>query len=132
MQQVRFKNLEEFMAFLPEEELSLVLHLRNIVLDCIPACQETLAYNVPYYKKNRNICFIWPASVTWGKNKTYEGVRFGFTSGYLLKDELDYLDKGDRKQVFWKDFISPSDIDEDLLKSYIYEAVEIDAIKGKK
>lgn len=62
----------------------------------------------------------------WGKKKTYKGVRFGFTNGYLLSDEISFLDKGDRKQVYWKDFENLNEIDVVLLKSYIFGAVEID------
>lgn len=126
MQNVHFRDVEEFMAFLPEDELRIVQFLRTLVFDCMPACRENLAYNVPYYSRKKNICFIWPASVTWGKNKTYEGVRFGFTNGHLLNDEGGYLDKGERKQVYWKDFTDIRDIDKDMLRTYIFEAVKID------
>jgi hypothetical protein len=128
----KFRDIDEFMAFLPEDELALVTCLRTLVMDCIPDCREKLSYNVPYYSLKRNICFIWPASVTWGKRKSYEGVRFGFTSGYLLTDEINYLDKGERKQVYWKDFGTIQEIDADLLKSYIFEAAELDGHYQKK
>jgi hypothetical protein len=39
-----------------------------------------------------------------GKTKSYAGVRLGFTNGNLMQDETGYLDKGDRKQLLWKDF----------------------------
>lgn len=126
MQSVNFQSVEEFLDYLPEQELKVVKLLRKLVLDCLPGCTEKLSYNVPYYKINKNICFIWPASVTWGKKETYKGVRFGFTSGYLLKDELNYLDKGERKQVYWKDFVTTKDIDVDVLKAYLFEARELD------
>lgn len=127
MRNVRFESVDEFLEFLPEDELRVVNFLRKVVLDCIPEATEALSYNVPYYKLRRKICFIWPASVLWGKSKTYEGVRFGFTKGYLLRDETGYLDRGTRKQVYWKDFARVSDIDVLLLKSYLFEAVMIDA-----
>ena len=123
---VKFSSVDEFLDFLPVDELKVVEFLRRIVFNCIPDITEKLAYNVPYYKRNKNICFIWPASVLWGKKKTYEGVRFGFTSGYLLQDEMNYLDKGDRKQVYWKDFTEIKEIDVDLLKTYIFDAYIID------
>ena len=126
MQNVKFSSVDEFLDFLPVDELKVVEFLRRIVFNCIPDITEKLAYNVPYYKRNKNICFIWPASVLWGKKKTYEGVRFGFTSGYLLQDEMNYLDKGDRKQVYWKDFTEIKEIDVDLLKTYIFDAYIID------
>jgi hypothetical protein len=125
MQSVHFNSVDEFLDFLPEDELKVVKVLRNIVLDCMPGCTEKLSFNVPYYKRHSNICFIWPGSIAWG-SVTQKGVRFGFTKGYLLQDEINYLSKGDRKQVYWRDFYEVKDIDIDLLKSYIYEAVEID------
>ncbi len=70
--------------------------------------------------------FIWPASVLWGKTKSYEGVRFGFQQGYLLTDDLNYLDKGERKQVYYKDYLTIKEIDADLLRTYIFEALMVD------
>ncbi|MBI3134664.1 MAG: DUF1801 domain-containing protein [Bacteroidetes bacterium] len=126
MQTVNFHTVDEFLDYLPEDELKLVLALRQLVLDCIPGVTEKLVYNVPYYKVNRNICFIWPAAILWGNKKSYTGVRFAFTNGNLLQDEIGYLDKGARKQVYWKDFTKVSEIDFDLLKAYLFEAVLID------
>ena len=77
--------------------------------------------------------FIWPASVLWGKKQSYQGVRFGFQQGYLMADEINYLDRGDRKQVYWHDYTVIEDIDVDVLKAYIFEAVIIDEqLKRKK
>lgn len=126
MQAVKFKHIEEFLEFLPEQELRITLALRRLVLECMPMVREKLSYNVPYYSLNKSICFIWPAAVLWGKKPTYEGVRFGFTKGYLMEDEIGYLEKGTRKQVFWRDFKTMQDIDFELLRAYIFEAIMID------
>jgi hypothetical protein len=126
MQNVKFRSVDEFLDFLPEDELKMTLALRRLVFDCVPGVKEKLSFNVPFYTKNKGLFFIWPASVLWGKNKTYEGVRFGFQYGCLLADENNYLDKGDRKQVYWRDFMNPGQIDMDLLKAYIFEALLID------
>jgi hypothetical protein len=126
MQNVKFRNLEEFLDYLPPDELRLTTVLRTLVLDCIPNVKEKLSFNVPYYKVHKNICFIWPASVLWGNRKTYEGVRFGILNGHLIQDEINYFDRGDRKYVSWKDISSISDHDIDLLKSFIFEAALID------
>jgi hypothetical protein len=53
-------------------------------------------------------------------------VRFGFQQGYLLTDEINYLDKGQRKQVYYKDYLTNKEIDADLLRTYIFEAVIVD------
>ncbi|MDQ3050610.1 MAG: DUF1801 domain-containing protein [Bacteroidota bacterium] len=126
-QNVSFKSLEDFFDFLPDEELKMVIYLRKIVLDCLPNCTEKLSYNVPFYKINKTICFIWPASVAWGKTVSHTGVRFGFNQGYRLRDELNFLDKGSRKQVYWKDFKSIGEIDEALLKTFLFEAADLDS-----
>lgn len=132
MQDVDFKNVDELLAFLPEEELKIVEKLRKIIFSCLPGCTEKLSYNVPFYKVYSNICFIWPPSVKWG-GKGHEGVRFGFTSGYLLTDETGYLDKGVRKQVYWHDFHTLKEADAELLRTYIFEAALIDEkMKRKK
>lgn len=128
MQDVSFAGVDDFMDYLPANEREIVSYLREIVFDCIPDCFEKLAYNVPFYRRHANICFIWPPAVLWGKT-IHEGVRFGFTSGYLLNDEINYLDRGSRKQVWCKDFFKLSDIDAPLLKSYLFQAVEIDEEK---
>ncbi len=126
MQNVSFKSVDEFLDFLPEDELRIVEILRRLVFDCVPGITEKISYNVPFYKKRNGMFFIWPASVLWGKKQTYEGVRFGFQQGNLLADEINFLDRGNRKQVYWRDFTKIKDIEIDLLKAYIFEAGIID------
>lgn len=132
MQDVSFRNVAEFLDFLQGDELKITELLRQIIFDCLPTVSEKLAYNVPFYKHHRNFCFLWPASILWGNKKSYEGVRFGFINGYLLSDEVKYLDRGDRKQVYWKDYKKIADINIDLLRSCIFEAILVDEqLKGK-
>jgi hypothetical protein len=131
MQMVSFDSIDEFLEFLPADQLELTQYLRKMVFDCVPDVEERLSFNVPYYFGNAGMFFIWPGAVGWGK-KTYAGVRFGFQSGYLMQDEIGYLDRGTRKQIFWKDFLSLAEIDNDILRAYIFEAVEIDAQKAKR
>lgn len=126
MQDVSFRNIDEFLEFLSADEFKIVEVLRKVIYSCVPDVTEKLSYNVPFYKYHKNFCFIWPASVLWGKKKTYEGVRLGFTNGYLMTDEIGYLEKGNRKQVYWRDFLNVKEIDVDLIKSYIFEALLID------
>ena len=125
MQNVDFRNVEEFLDYLPDHERKMVDLLREIIFECIPECKEKLSYNVPYFSRYSRICFIWPASIPWGKVKM-NGVQLGFCKGYLLQDEFGYLEKGNRKQVFSKTFFNIKDINEDLLKAYLFDAVEID------
>lgn len=125
MQNVRFRTIDEMLAYLPEHELSIVERLREIVQTTIPDISERLSYNVPYYRRHKDICFIWPGSVSWG-SQTQEGVRFGFTQGYLISDEDNFLEKGNRKQVYWHDFHNLSEIDDGLLTALLVAATDID------
>ncbi len=126
MQNISFDTVEDFLEFLPVDELRIVNVLRMLVLECMPDAIEKLSFNVPFYKRHKTVCFIWPASVFWGSKKTYEGVRFGFANGYLMQDEIGYLNKGGRKQIYWRDFTSVSEIDVSLLRAYLFEAMMID------
>ncbi len=126
MQDVRFDSIDEFLDYLPAAELKMVERLRKMIFECVPQITEKLSYNVPFYKMNKGMFFIWPASILWGKTKSYEGVRFGFQQGYLLTDNQNYLDKGDRKQVYYHDFTNLNEIDAELLRSYIFEAAFVD------
>ena len=126
MQNVSFHSLEEFLEYLPQDERSVTAKFRNMVLDTLPEIDERLSFNVPYYRLRKDICFIWPASILWGKLKTYKGVRFGFTYGNLLQDESHYFTLGNRKQVTYRDFTSPREIDPALIKSFLFEASILD------
>jgi hypothetical protein len=130
MQDVSFNDVHEFLEYLPGEQRLIVEYLREIIFDCIPDVTEKLSYNVPFYKRHKNICFIWPSAVPWGGMKQ-EGVMLGFTNGDLMRDECSYLEKGGRKKVYVRIFRDLKDVDEGLLRAYIFEAAEVEARSGK-
>ena len=76
IQKVDFKSIDDFMEFLPAEELSIVESLKSIITDTIPEVKEKLAYNVPFYYRHYRLCYIWPASIPWG------GLKAGFSLGF--------------------------------------------------
>lgn len=98
MQHIDFKDMVDFFAFLPEEELKIVQLLRKLIFHCNHDVEEEITYNVSFYKRHSNICYIWPSSVQWGNVKN-TGVQFGFNKSYLMDDKINYLEKGNRKQV---------------------------------
>ncbi len=128
IQNVNFSSIEELLDYLPEHELKIVEFLRQLIHECIPNCKEKLAYNVPYFYRHSRICFIWPSSVTWGNVKV-DGVMIGFTNGHLLSDEINYLEKGNRKKIYTKTFFNIEEIETDILKTFLFEAVELDKKK---
>jgi len=126
MQPLKYRHVEEFLDALPEQELKVTLFLRDMILSAMPEAVERMWYNVLIYRRHRDICFIWPASVLWGKKQTYTGVRLGFSKGYLLTDPTGYLDRGTRKQVYWRDFQSIEEIDIEQIRAFLFEAILID------
>jgi len=122
----KYPSLDAFYDFLPSNELQVAQMLRQLIYDSVPICTEKLSYNVPFFYGQKSICFIWPGSVLWGKKKSYNGVRLGLTHGYLLDNSMEYFEEGNRKYVIHRDFLSPQDIDHDIVKAYLQQAAEID------
>lgn len=125
LQPVSFRSIDEFLGYIPPHEKKVVDVLRHLISDCIPGVKEKLSYNVPYYYRHSRICFIWPASVPWG-NVKMNGVQLGFCYGYLMQDESGFLEKGNRKQVYSRTFTDIREIDADLVRTLLFEAVEVD------
>jgi len=119
-QKIKFHSISDFLGHLPEDELEIVEILREIVLESIPDVKEKLSYNVPFYSRYSRICYIWPASVPWGGVE--EGVCFGLVRG----NQLSTVTVGDSKQISKQIFKRLKDIDVEVLKEQIYEAVVID------
>lgn len=128
-QKVSFRSLADFMDYLPEEELIVVETIRQVIFECIPDCTEKLKFNVPYYARHSNICFLWPAAIPWGAVES--GVSFGFTKGHLITSGFDYLYSNGRKAIASRTFNSIKEIDFDLLRIMIDEAVTIDKDMNK-
>ena len=120
-QKINFRSVANFLAHLPPEELKLVEALRDIIRDTLPDAREKLAYNVPFYYRHRRICYLWPASVPWGRVK--EGVIVGFVRGGEM-GTLSPTPSG--KGLDRVTFLHPSDIDEELLRAQLFEAAELD------
>ena len=67
-------DIDQMIATLPRDEQVLVKRLRALVTECIPQATEK-AYDgqvMPFYKRNRLICFIWPPSVVWERNTDHK------------------------------------------------------------
>lgn len=124
-QPTSFKTIEPFLDFITPEEREIVLVLRELVFECIPNCREKMSYNVPFYYLKKRLCYIWPASVGWsGIN---EGVDFGFCQGYLLNDDIGWLESRGRKEIRSKIYLKTDEIEKQLLKSYLHEAENLDS-----
>lgn len=130
MQRIKIKSLLEFYAAISEDEHIITDVLRSIVSEELPDyCKEKIAYNVPFFYGHRSICLIWPASIPYGGVR--EGVLIGFWYGNRLQDEEQYLDRGTNKQIFYKIYKTPEEIDVQSLQKIIKSAVALDATFSK-
>lgn len=123
---MRFPTVAALLDFLPADERALTEQLRELIISEAPDLKERLSFNVPFYKGRRDVCFIWPASVLWGKTKTYEGVRFGLSYGSLVPGCEPYLQRGDRKQVCWRDLHRLTSTDERMIRTVIRAGLAVD------
>ena len=116
-----------FFEKLPENERLITDVLRQIIFQYLPErCKEKLSFGVPYFYGKKEICIIWPASIPRGGIK--ESVLFGFWYGNKLVDVDDYLTHGTNKQIYYKIYKSPEEIDEVAIAKLLAEAVVIDEI----
>ena len=126
-------DIDEMIATLPRDEQVLVKKLRALVTECIPQATEK-AYKdmvMPFYTRNRLICFIWPPSALWRPNANLEkqkakGVSLGFNQGKLMANEGGVLLSEGRKQVYMMYFKKLNDIDENQVRALLFEAAMID------
>lgn len=133
------ESIDEMLATLPKEERVLVNRLRAIIAECLPKAEERAYYGegVPFYRHNKLICYIWPASVFWGpkrpdQTQKAKGTALGFNQGYLMSNEDGALLAEGRKQVYVMYFHSIKDINEEQVRALLYEAGMIDDMFAKK
>ena len=122
---LKIKSILDLFEILPENERIIVDVLRQIIIENIPGrCKEKISYNVPFFYRNRGLCIIWPSTIPRGGIK--EGVLLGFWYGNKLNDSDHYLSHGTNKQIFYKIYKSPDEIDEEALVKLLKEAVKVD------
>jgi hypothetical protein len=122
---MKIKSLLQLFELLPENERLLVDVLRQIILENLPAhCKEKISFNVPYFYGKKGICFVWPASIPRGGIK--EGVLLGYWYGNRLIDTDRYLTHGTNKQVFYKIYKTPEEIDDVAIARLLKEAIRVD------
>ncbi len=128
----------EFSRALPREERLIFQHLREFVLETEPRLVEKMNFGVPYYTRNRMVCFIWPVSAPdapKAKNQKNDGtlVSLGFCYGNLLSNEQGLLLAEGRKQVYIIRLRSLKEFNsiEKQVAEILNEAVLLDELKTK-
>ena len=125
----------EFSRALPKEENLIFQSLRNLILEAEPRLQEKMNFGVPYYVRNRMVCFIWPVSAPnapTAKNQTWDNtiVSLGFCYGNKLSNEQGILLAEGRKQVYIIRLRSMKDLKslEQSIIEIVQEAVIVDEL----
>jgi hypothetical protein len=118
------ESVDDFIFNLPADEGVLVTKLRALLFEVEPRFKEKISYGVPYYSRNRRVCFIWPASAPLGPENAK--VSFGFCYGNLLSNEQRILISEGRKQVYIVRYSELKEIDEKTLLEIIQEALLVD------
>lgn len=122
---IKIKSILDLFEVLTENERIIVDVLRQIIIENLPVtCKEKISFSVPFFYGRKGICIIWPATIPRGGIK--KGVLLGFWYGNKLNDIDNYLTRGTNKQIFYKIFNSPEDIDEKAIKKLLKEAVRVD------
>jgi len=122
---VKVKSLLELFSLLPENKKIIVDVLLQIIRESLPNyCKEKISFNVPYFYGNKGICIVWPSTIPRGGIK--KGVLLGFWYGNKLQDEDHYLTHGTNKQIFYKIFFEPEEINEEAIRKLLTEAIELD------
>lgn len=128
---MKIQSLTELFDRLPEEERIIVDILRQIIIENLPTyCKEKISYNVPFFYGNKGICIVWPSTIPRGGIKA--GVLLGFWYGNKLKDVDNYLTHGTNKQIFYKIYTAPEQINEQAIVKLLQEAIALDLASKKK
>ena len=121
----KIKSLVRLYELLPENERIIVDVLRHIIIDTLPSyCKEKISFNVPYFYGKKGICIIWPSTIPRGGIK--KGVLVGYWYGNKLKDANNYLTRGTNKQVYYRIYHTPEEINVKEIVRLLKEAVKLD------
>ena len=126
----KIRSLVQLYELLPENERVITDVLRHIVRDNLPeSCKEKISYNVPFFYGNKGICIVWPSTIPRGGIK--DGVLLGFWYGNRFNDIDNYLTHGTNKQIFYKIYKNPEEIDEPAIVKLLKEAIRTDGLFKK-
>ncbi|MEM9929393.1 MAG: DUF1801 domain-containing protein [Bacteroidota bacterium] len=123
-------GLDALFDQLPEEERIIATILRELILETLPGIREKKSYGAPFYFGNKAICYLWPASITWGGKRQGEGVTLGFQRAKEL-DHHGFLTFGTRKYVGSHAFFKAEDVPVEKVQDLLRQAGALDKYLAK-
>jgi hypothetical protein len=109
--------VESFIYNLGQPESEIAEILRHFILSLDPSIREKIAYGIPFFYKNKNICYLNPSS---------GGIDLGFVRGSKLQIQHPGIESKNRKMVRTIFLKKVDDIDFELLLSVMKEALYLD------
>ena len=125
---MRIRTLVELYDMPPYDQRVIVDVLRQVVIETLPGVKEKISYNVPFFYGRKGICIIWPATIPRGGIRA--GVLLGFWHGNKMNDSHNYLIHGTNKQVFYKIYREPDEINFKAIVKLLKEAARVDGSKN--
>ena len=114
-------NIDALYDGLPETERLIACILRELILENLPGCREKKSYGAPFYFGKKAVCYVWPASITWGGKQQGRGVTLGFNHARKF-DHEGFLKFGTRTAIGQHTFYAAEDIDVEILERVLRAA----------
>ena len=118
-------NIDDLYESLPEDERLIATILRDIIRETLPEIREKKSYGAPFYFGKKAVCYVWPASITWGGKKQGEGVTIGFNQARKL-DHEGFLEFGTKKVIGQHRYLAAEEIDVVWLAGLLLAAWRVD------
>jgi hypothetical protein len=100
---------------------AMLLKLHSIITSCAPQIDAKLTYKIPFYYYFGRFCYLNPKS---------DSVDLGFCKGALMAKHY-LLGRTELKEVRITNFKSLQEIQEEILKPLIFEALILNEIRNK-
>ncbi|SHN30352.1 DUF1801 domain-containing protein [Gracilibacillus kekensis] len=110
------ESVEQYIEKHPKNIQEITVNLRQLILNTSSEWTEEIKWGMPSYSINKNICYLQAS-----KNH----VNLGFYHGAQLEDPHNLLG-GTGKQMRHIRVKKMEDIDEDSLKLYVKNAIQLD------
>lgn len=117
-------NVDSYINTLPDERSALVQYLRHFILSVHPDISDCLKYGTLFFM----CCGTWLCYINAKKTE----VDIGFPRAPLMKDEQGALQQKGRKIIKTISFGYNEDVNTDVLRILILEAVRVNQSLPKK